>query len=38
VAIPRVEKFKYFGSITEEKGDTKNEKDINQHIKLGYQK
>jgi len=36
VAIPRVKKFRYLGLIIEEKGDI--DKDINQHIRVGWQK
>jgi len=36
VAIPRVEKFKYSGSIVEEKRDI--DEDINHQIKVEWQK
>ena len=36
VVIPRVEKFKYLGSIIEDKGDI--DEDINHRIKVGWQK
>ena len=36
VVIPRVEKFKYLGSIVEEKGDI--DENINHHISVGWQK
>jgi len=36
VAIPRVEKVKYLGSIIEEKGDI--DEDINHRIRVGWQK
>ena len=36
VVIPRVEKFKYLGSIVEEKGDIN--EDINHCIRVGWQK
>ena len=36
VLIPRVEKFKYLGSIMEEKGDV--DEDINHRIRVGWQK
>ena len=36
VVIPRVEKFKYLGSIMEEKGDI--DEDINHCIRVGWQK
>ena len=33
VVIPRVEKFRYFGSVIEEKGDM--DEHINYHIEVG---
>jgi len=36
VIIPRVEKFKYLGSIVEEKGDI--DEDIHHRIRVGWQK
>ena len=36
VAVPRVEKFKYLGSIIEERGDI--DADINQRIRVAWQK
>jgi len=36
VAVPRVEKFKYLGSIAEERGDI--DEDIGHLIKVGWQK
>ena len=36
VVIPRVEKFKYLGSIVEEKGDI--DEDINHRIRVGGKK
>jgi len=36
VVVPRVEKFKYLGSIVEEKGDI--DEDISHHIRVGWQK
>jgi len=36
VVIPRVEKFKYLGSIVEQRGDI--DEDINHHIRVGWQK
>jgi len=36
MAIPRVEKFKYLGSIIEGKGDI--DEDISQCIRVGWQK
>jgi len=36
VVIPRVEKFKYLGSIMEEKGDI--DEDINHRIRVGWEK
>ena len=35
VVIPRVEKFKYLGSIVEERGDI--DEDISHRIKAGWQ-
>ena len=36
VVIPRVEKFKYLGSIVEQRGDIN--EDINHRIRVGWQK
>ena len=36
VVVPRVEKFKYLGSIIEERGDI--DEDINHRIRVGWQK
>ena len=36
VVIPRIEKFRYLGSIIQEKGEI--HEDINQRIKIGWQK
>ena len=36
VVVPRVEKFKYLGSIVEEKGDI--DEDISHRIRVGWQK
>jgi len=35
-SIPKVNKFKYLGSIIQQNGDT--DEDINQRIKVGWQK
>ena len=36
VAIPRANKFIYLGTIVQDRGDI--DKDINHHIKVGWQK
>jgi len=36
VVVPRVERFRYLGSIIQENGEI--DKDINQQIKIGWQK